>query len=307
MNTELLSKCVILFAAFLVASFPKVCVGQDPLETSDFERLRKVITGDDATAQQIESAVQENTGRRVEWTGWVELIRDDASVVVDMDKPDVFWSMQDVELLDLPSYVAGELERDDEITFSGRVAELFNGAGNSLQVRIENAALEGEFAVDEQTAKKQLEQERKALIDWWRKYSSTLEGIADEEEVTALAKIGLKPARGKQVTQRDISRLKEVIRETENLRNEMERLDAPDLSRVDAQSDLEEAIEDFEYAVTSWNLAVESLIEFLRSSSQRRPTDFVAQAEESSKSLGYGRSSMEKVAESYNISGDIMP
>ena len=79
------------------------------------------------------------------WTGWVEnvnVVGDKYELWVDMDSPDTLLSAQDVYFL-IPNDIALELQKDERITFSGRIKSVTEFLG-SVSLRLEDATLQRE-------------------------------------------------------------------------------------------------------------------------------------------------------------------
>jgi tetratricopeptide (TPR) repeat protein len=76
----------------------------------------------------------------INWSGWVEEVQqgsgDNYKVLIDMDSPDEFLSVQDI-YFDLPASQAGYLQKDQKITFSGRISRVTNFLG-SCQINLED-------------------------------------------------------------------------------------------------------------------------------------------------------------------------
>jgi len=79
----------------------------------------------------------------INWSGWVEEVQQSSGnnyeVLVDMDSPDEFLSVQDI-YFDLPASQAGILRKDQKITFSGRISSVINILG-SCQINLEDVEM----------------------------------------------------------------------------------------------------------------------------------------------------------------------
>lgn len=79
----------------------------------------------------------------VNWTGWIEDVNQKAlggyELWVDMDSPDELLSVQDVQF-DIPEDLALQLQKDQKVTFSGRIDSVMNILG-SCSVTLEDVTV----------------------------------------------------------------------------------------------------------------------------------------------------------------------
>jgi len=115
-----------------------------PLPAPPFAEIRSNVEG--MTEAQWKAYLPTLEGMLVEnWTGWVEnvnVVGDKYELWVDMDSPDTLLSAQDVYFL-IPNDIALELQKDERITFSGRIKSVTEFLG-SVSLRLEDATLQRE-------------------------------------------------------------------------------------------------------------------------------------------------------------------
>jgi hypothetical protein len=80
------------------------------------------------TKAKLESQFYPYIGKKVEWSGWVyeaSVKKDHIEVLVDMESPDILFSVQDV-IIATKDRKALSLNVDQEITFEGEIAYMYN-------------------------------------------------------------------------------------------------------------------------------------------------------------------------------------
>lgn len=115
-----------------------------PEPAPPFEEIRSNV--ESMTEAQWKAYLPTLKGLAVEnWTGWVSEVNVDGKkyeLWVDMDPPDSLFSTQDVYFY-IPNEIALELQKNERITFSGRIKNVSEFLG-SVSVRLEDATFQRE-------------------------------------------------------------------------------------------------------------------------------------------------------------------
>jgi hypothetical protein len=128
-----------IFALFVISGYScksnEILPESVPLSSVTYEEIRNAMKS--MTNAQFKAYVSTLEGKKIQWIGFVEDVKENYELWIDMDSPSVLLSVQDVTFK-IPKALALSLRKDQKIEFEGIISSVFEVLG-SCQVSLKSA------------------------------------------------------------------------------------------------------------------------------------------------------------------------